>query len=451
MKRRNFLAAGASLPFLTSGPLANLYGFEPTLVSSLETAFSPSSESNERFLLDLQRRCYQYFLDASHPKTHLVADRGATDGSWFSSHASSAACGFAMAAHCVAAQAGWVPHGEAAERVRLTLQSLLEVAEHKNGFVYHFFDSATGRRGLQSEVSSIDTALMLTGAMTASTTFAEDARIVELSDELYRRVDWRWMLGSNDLLHMGWTPEAGMLPYQWDRYSELIILVLMAIGAPASPIPPKCWNAWRREPVLDFQGEGFLSYPPLFVHQYPHAFFDFRDFGSAQDRNFFSNAVHAHRAQIAFMSELGKREPKRFGHYGEDLWGLTSSDSADGYRDWGGPYETGRFEPDRGIDGTIVPSAAAGGLAIVPNEALHTLRFQLQAYGDRIFGRYGFVNAYNPATQWVGRDVIGIDTGISLLMAENLRTGGVWNSFMPHPAAQRAMALTGFSKRLAAS
>ncbi|MGV3485293.1 MAG: glucoamylase family protein [Planctomycetaceae bacterium] len=449
MKRRTFLAAGLSLPFFANR--SNVFGLEPASISSSAPELFSGDQPDEIFLQDLQRRCYQYFLDAAHPKTLLVSDRASTDGSWFSPHASSAACGFAMAAHCVAANAGWSSRGEAAERVRLMLRSLLEVAEHENGFVYHFFDAGTGRRGMQSEVSSIDTALMLTGAMTAATTFSDDPRIVELSDLLYRRVDWQWMLGSNDLLHMGWTPESGMLPYQWDRYSELIILVMMAIGAPSSPIPPRCWNAWRREPVLDFNGEGFLSYPPLFVHQYPFAFFDFRDYTSSHDRNFFRNAVHAHRAQIAFMSELGRREPERFGHYGENLWGLTSSDSADGYRDWGGPYETGRFEPDRGIDGTIVPSAAAGGLAIVPAEAMHTLRYQLQAYGDRIYGRYGFVNAYNPVSNWVGPDVIGIDTGISLLMAENLRTGGVWDAFMQHPAAKRAMAMTGFTKQATAS
>jgi hypothetical protein len=446
MKRRTFLNAGLS--FLAAGTtLRRAYGFEPTLLASLGSSFSPRDESDDHFLQDLQARCYQFFLDAANPKTGFVSDRCATDGSWFSRHASSASCGFGLAAHCVASQAGWLSHDEAAERVRLTLRSLLEVAAHERGFVYHFFDTSTGERALQSEVSSIDTALMLAGAMNAGVTFSNDKQIVEMSEELYRRVDWQWMLGSNDLLHMGWTPEGGMISHQWDRYSELIILVLMAIGAPASPIPPRCWQAWRREPVLDFEGEGFLSYPPLFVHQYPMAFFDFRQYASATDRDFFRNAVSAHRAQIAFMTELGKRDPARFGHYGADLWGLTSSDSADGYRDWGGPYETGRFEPDRGIDGTIVPSAAAGGLAIVPSEALRTLRFQVTQYGERVYGRYGFVNAFNPVTGWVGRDVIGIDTGISLLMAENNRTGGVRNTFMQHPAAQRAMALTGFMRR----
>ncbi len=320
----------------------------------------------------------------------------------------------------------------------------MHLAEHRNGFVYHFFGARDGRRRMDSETSSIDTALMIAGAMCARTTFAENSDITELADQLYARVDWQWMLGENDCLHMGWKPETGMLPYQWDTFSELTILLLIAIGAPKRPIPSRCWDAWRRGPVLNFEGESYLSYPPLFVHQYPAAFFDFRNVRSPSGRDYWKNSVVAHRAQIGFMTELGRRDPGHFGHYSEDLWGLTSSDSASGYRDWGGPFQDNRYEPDRGIDGTIVPSAAGGGLAIVPEQSLRTLRHQRNHFGERVYGRYGFVNAYNPITGWVDPDVIGIDTGITLAMANNLDTGGVWQSFMTHPAAQRGLTLAGF-------
>lgn len=436
MKRRTFLAGGLMLPALT----ANFTHAEPTFVGIP----SPNRPDDQAFLDDLKKRCYRYFLEASHPVTGLVPDRAATDGSWLSPHASSAACGFALASHSVAAKAGWAPRGETADRVRLLLRSLVQLAEHERGFVYHFFSTADGRRMHQCEASSIDTALMLAGSVCAASTFSEDTEIVELADVLYRRVDWQWMLGDNDCLHMGWTPETGMLSSQWDTYSELILLVLMGIGAPQSPIPPRCWNAWRREPVLQHEGESFLGYPPLFVHQYPMAFFDFRNRRSPSGRSYWQNAIRAHRAQIGFMDSLSTAYPREFGHYGQDLWGLTSSDSQQGYRDWGGPYDHGRIEPDRGIDGTVVPSASAGGLAILPKEALHTLRFQRERYGEQIYSRYGFVNAYNPISNWVGTDVIGIDTGITLLMAENLQSEGVWDAFMSHPTSTRALQLAGF-------
>lgn len=448
LTRRKMLAGAVVAPWLAAGLIsqtslsAAMGGFG--LASSPPVDF-PLASDDVTMLDDMQRRNYQFFVDGADPYTGFVPDRGAASGKGFAEHSSSAACGFALAGHAIAARNGWIDRDTAIGRTRRLLDSLVHLAEHERGFVYHFFGRGDGRRRMQCEASSIDTALMIAGAMSAQQTFREDAEIAALSDELYDRVDWQWMLGGNDLMHMGWTPENGRLPYQWDSYSELIILVLLAIGAPNRAIPARCWQAWRREPVLSFGGQGFLSYPPLFVHQYPMAFFDFRSVRSPSGRSYWDNAVVAHRAQIEFMTQLAARYPRRFGHYGRDLWGLTSSDSADGYRDWGGPYQVGRFEPDRGIDGTVVPSAAAGGLAIVPEEALQTLRHQRVHFGGEVYGPYGFVNAYNPARNWVGDDVIGIDTGISMIMADNLRTGGVWNTFMSHPAAARALSLAGFT------
>ena len=434
INRRDLLAAGLSVPL----SLSCLRAF------ASKTSDYKMADHERAFLVDMQRCCYQYFLEASDPTTGLVSDRAATDGRSASPQASIAACGFSLASHAVAAHNQWLPRGEIADHVRLLLRSLVEKADHHEGFLYHFLDRSTGRRMWKSEASTIDTALLVAGAMTVSMVFADDKRIVELADELYRRVDWNWMLGSNDCMHMGWTPERGMIPNQWDRFSELVILVLLAIGAPQRPIPPRCWQAWQRASILTFGEVEYLHYPPLFVHQYPLAFFEMREYRSPGGRNYFENSVTAHLAQIEFLTRLGQKYPQQLGHYSEDFWGLTSSDSESGYRDWGGPYQAGRIEPDRGIDGTLVPSAAAGGLPFVPEQALHTLMLQKSRFDEAIYGRYGFVNAYNPATNWVDSDVIGIDTGITLLMAENLMSGTVWKYFMRHPAAKRSLALAGF-------
>lgn len=399
---------------------------------------------DEVFVRDLQRRCYQYFIDAADRSTGLISDRGSRYGNGFSEHASSSACGFALAGYAIAPGAGLDDYNSARERSRTLLRSLNHLAEHHNGFVYHFIGRGDGGRRMYCEASTVDTALMLAGVMCAEMTFVADGEIVSLCRELMNRTNWQSMLGPDNLMSMGWTPENGMLPYQWDRFSELTILVLMAIGAPRNAIDPVCWQAWRREKVLTYQGKTFLSYPPLFVNQYPMAFFDFRNVRSPHGRDYWDNSVTAHLAQIDFMTRLGQRYPGEMGHFGANLWGLTSSDSVSGYRDWGGPYEDNRYEPDRGIDGTIVPSAAAGGLAIVPEQSLRTLRYQRDHYGDAIYGKYGFANAFNPATGFVSPDVIGIDTGISLLMAENLRSGGVWESFGQHPVAQNALNRAGF-------
>jgi len=451
MKRRLLLAAGATMPLAVADvfrdPRTSVSGSPMT--DGTGRRRSAMDERDAEFLNDLRRRCYRYFEEAADPATGLVADRGRTDGSRFSDHASSAACGFALAAHGIAARSGLVQYDVARSRAGRLLSSLLHVAEHEQGFVYHFVDRAGGRRAMSSEASSIDTALMIAGAMHAAMAFPTDREIASLADALYERVNWRWLLGDNGCLHMGWKPETGRLPYQWDTFSELTILVLLAIGAPSRPIPPRCWNAWRRGPVLHHDGQPFLSYPPLFVHQYPAAFFDFRGLVSPGGRSYWNNAKLAHHAQIEFMKTLARQDPVTMGHYGDDLWGITSSDSIGGYRDWGGPYRDGVATPDRGIDGSLVPSAAGGALAIVPDEALRTMRHQKERFGESVYGRFGFANVINPANGWIGSDVIGIDTGITLLMASNLIDEGVWRPFMRHPAARRAFSLAGFRPAVA--
>jgi hypothetical protein len=175
------------------------------------------------------------------------------------------------------------------------------------------------------------------------------------------------------------------------------------------------------------------SYAPLFVHQYSQSWFDFRN---KRDRytNYFQNSVIATEVHRQFCLELATRYP----HFSDDLWGITASDSRNGYVAWGGPPEMGP------IDGTVVPSAAGGSLAFAPRETLRVLKNMKNRYGDRTWSRYGFINAFNPMTGWYDTDVIGIDTGVMLLMAENLRTGFVWETFGRNPEVQRALKLAGF-------
>ena len=445
--RREFLgSAGAAGIALT----ATDSGWASIGASPLESEPTSNPVSNSIaaetavFIEDLQRRCYRFFLESTHPLTGLVADRARTDGTWRSPYASSATCGFSLVADAIAATSSWGQRELAEQRTEKILDTMLHRVEHERGFFYHFIDATTYRRAFPSEISSIDTAIFVAGAMVASSVFSDNSSIVSLSDQIIDRIDWQWMLNGSDQFSMGWTPEGGFLPTRWDRFSELTLMVLIAIGARDHAVPPACWRAWRRDDVLNHNGQSYLSYPPLFVHQYPQAFFDFRKYVSPSGRSYWNNSVTAHQAQVTYLSKLAQLDPYTFGHYGSELWGLTSSDSSAGYRDWGGPYRVNSVYPERGMDGTIVPSAAAGGLPILPDETLKTLLYQRNQFGDQIYGRYGFVNAYNPRTGWIGSDVIGIDTGISLIMAENFRSGKVWDLFMEHDIARRGFELAGF-------
>lgn len=402
------------------------------------------SPENEVFLEDLQKRTFKYFWEHSDSNTGLTLDRarttGEAHGANHNSHniASIAATGFALSGYCIAADRGWVPAAEVKVRTRKTLDFLANRMENHRGWYYHFVDQKTGERRWNSELSSIDTALLLGGVLTVKNCFGDDREIVANADRIYRRVDFQWMLNGHPyLLSHGWRPERGWIAERWHDYSEQMILYLLAIGSPTTPISERSWYALER-PWKEFEGYRYLaSVSPLFIHQFSHAWVDFRNKRERQAPfvDYFENSVKATRAQRQyFIDVLSKDFPK----YGPDIWGLTASDSARGYIAWGAPPR----EP--AIDGTVVPCAPAGSLMFTPEIALAALKTMKSQYGEKVYGRYGFADAFNPHNGWVNDDVIGIDLGITLISAENLRSGKVWFWFMQNPeirAAMRAVAL----------
>jgi hypothetical protein len=397
------------------------------------------SASDEAFLEDLEHRSFQYFWEQANPRTGLVLDRTRTDGSPADENhrsvASIAATGFGLTTLCVAAERGWVQPGAARERVRNTLRFFAERALQEHGWFYHWLDVSTGERRWKSEVSSIDTALLIAGALTARQYFHDDAEIVRLATKIYERIDFPWMLNSHPtLLAMGWHPETGFLKSRWDDYSEHPVLYLLAIGSPRHPITPQSWYAWKRN-WNHYDGYTYLGKTPLFTYQYSHAWVDFRNRRELKGEHidYFENSVKATLAHRLFCIDLAKE----FSGYGPNMWGISASDSIKGYVSWGGPPR------DPAIDGTVVPYAAAGSLMFIPHLALGTLRTMREKYGENIYGRYGFADAFNPITGWVNPDVIGIDLGITLLSAENARTENVWRWFMRNPEMSRAMGLVG--------
>jgi hypothetical protein len=399
---------------------------------------------DEAFLEDLSRRAFLYFKEHADPQTGLVLDRARAGGEAHdASHhshdiASSAATGFGLTALCVGAERGWMTRAEARGRVAATLRFFAARAPHKNGWFLHWMNKPDGARRWGSEFSSIDTALLLGGVLTARGYFREDAEIQRLAALIYRRVDFRWMLdGHPTLLSHGWKPETGFLKPRWDTYSEHMILQLLAVGSPARPITPRAWRAWGRKRI-SYAGRTYLNDGPLFTHQYSHAWVDFRGWreGWYPFTDYFENSVAATRAHRDFCLSLSGEFPG----YTEDVWGITASDSRKGYVAWGGPPR------DPSIDGTVVPCAAGGSLMFTPDISLRALRAMREKFGERVYGRYGFTDAFNPNDGWTNPDVIGINVGITLLSAENLRTGNVWRWFMSNPEIPRAMRMVGLRK-----
>ncbi|MGE5645951.1 MAG: glucoamylase family protein [Acidobacteriota bacterium] len=387
---------------------------------------------DDRFLEELEHACFLYFWEQADPQTGLVKDRAHARAADNGIVASIAATGFGLTGLCIGQQRGYVSLLEARGRALATLRFLAKKMQTHRGFFYHWANIKTGERIWDSEVSSIDTALLLCGVLTCRQHFRY-AELTRLAYEIYGRADWKWLSEDTSLLPHGWTPEVGFLPYRWDYYSELMMMYLLGLGSFTHPLPVGAWYSWKRT-TFEYDGLRYIgSFAPLFVHQYAQAWFDFR---GKRDRyaNYFRNSAIATEVHRRFCLELAKQFPT----YSDDLWGITSSDSENGYVVWGGPPEIGP------IDGTVVPSATGGSLPFLPQPTLRVLKNIRNRYGERAWCRYGFVNAFNPLRKWYDNDVIGIDTGITLLMAENLRTGFVWKTFMNTPEARRGLERAGF-------
>jgi len=413
-------------------PFASLLSCNGGSQSSQNSGGTPFQGTDAQLLDDLQKGAFQFFWNETNPATGQIKDRAFLNGNDTRTMSSIAATGFGLTALCIGDSRGYANTSDIVTRVRNTLQFILQQMPNVHGFYYHFVDMNTGQRWAQCEVSSIDTSLLLCGVLTAKQYF-QDATIQTLASQIYAQVDWPWMMNGGPTFSMGWLPESGFLAARWEHYCELMMIYLLGIGSTTNPVSAESWNAWTR-PTITYQALTYISgNDPLFTHQYSQAWFDFRNKKDAY-ANYFDNSITATKAHKLFCLSL----KSQFSDYSDDLWGISASDYVKGYTAWGGP------PPQGPLDGSIVPCATGGSLPFVPTDCLRVLRTIRGAYGTKAWGLYSYVDAFNPLTGWYDTDVLGIDLGITMLMAENYRTGLVWNTFMKNPEAQAAMQLVGF-------
>jgi hypothetical protein len=423
------IAQWTSLPGLAQAAAAQQHADrrQPAPVP-VQTVFSPE---DEQFLDDLERKTFLFFWEQANPQTGLIKDRCNVVAGDNSIVASVASTGFGLTAICIAEKRGFISHSDARLRVITTLDFLWKKLPTHRGFFFHFANINTGERVWDSEVSSIDTAILLCGILTCRQHF-HDRDISQLAQAIFDRVDWTWLSEDITLLPMGWTPEFGFLASKWDYYSELMMIYLLGMGSSRHPLRPEAWLAWKRT-TFEYDGLRYIgSFAPLFVHQYSQAWFDFRN---KRDKyaDYFQNSAIATEVHRRFCVELSKTFPD----YSDDLWGITASDSDKGYVIWGGPPAMGP------IDGSVVPAATGGSLPFLPDATMRVLK-NIKNHYPQAWSKYGFVDAFNPLKKWYDTDIVGIDAGITMLMAENVRSAFVWETFMKNPEAQRGMAIAGF-------
>jgi len=417
---------------------------------------------NEQALDQLQRAAFGYFLQAVNPANGLIADTSREN-----SPASIGVVGFALSAYPVAVERGWMQRADAVQRSLATLrffhdsdQSGSPEATGYKGFYYHFLDMRTGARVWLSELSTIDSALLIAGALTAGRYFtantSEETELRKLVETLYLRVDWRWSQGKGATISQGWKPECGFLHYGWDGYNESIVLYVLALGSPTHPLKDDCYEAWTATYQWEnLYGYDFLYAGPLFIHQFSHAWIDFR---GIQDRfmrekrcDYFENSRRATEVQ----REYARRNPHGFAGYDENCWGLTACDGPSnqlpelanerrrlfGYAARGVPYG-----PD---DGTIGGWAALASLPFAPEIALCAAGKMLQRYPEMLYAQQ-YTSSFNPTLAgadrraWVSAGHFGLDQGIVVMMIENHRSQLIWRLMRECPYIGAGLRRAGF-------
>jgi hypothetical protein len=399
---------------------------------------------DEAMLDRLQRAAFGYFERYFNPRNGLIPDTSREH-----SPVSIAVVGFALSAYPVAVTRGWMAREEALRRSLAALrffersdQSGSATATGYKGFYFHFLDLQAGTRVWQSELSMIDSALLLAGALNAAMYFdgdGDDERALrELADLLYRRVDWRWAQDDASTICQGWKPECGFLHYGWEGYSEAIVLYALALGSPTYPIRADCYHAWTATYQWEnLYGEDFLYAGPLFVHQFSHAWIDFRGirdrFMREKRADYFENS----RRAVCIQRKYAWRNPHAFAGYDENGWGLSACDGPSdeqlevdneprrlfGYAARGVPYG-----PD---DGTLSPPAVLASLPFAPGQVLPAVRNLLHRYPE-LLNDDRLSTSVNPSLcdgnghAWISAGHYGLDQGIVLMMIENHRSGLPW-------------------------
>lgn len=429
---------------LLLGLAALLGGCAKSEAPSRAVATARPDARTEELLERESRASFDFFwgeanADAGSAGYGLIADRAPGNPGL----ASVASTGFGLTALPIGAERRWIGRDEARERALGTIDTLLGRAAKEHGFLYHFLNQADGSRAPGSEVSIIDTAIAVNGALVAGVYFGGE--VEAKARALAEQVEWPWFRDpESNRFYMGYSPEEGFSGH-WDFYAEQLVMYILGAGSKTHPVSGDMFYAFQRDKRAYGEGEPFIHswFGSLFTHQFSHAWFDFRGYADREGVDWWANSVAASEASRRYAID----QSGAYRTFGPNAWGLTASDSPDGYNGLFGSPPSGFDDAQHRTDGTVAPAGALGSLPFTPEASLAALAHYMGK--PALWGRYGLADAYNEVAEpfWVDPDVIGIDKGITLLMIENYRTGRVWDWYMQSDIVQAGAAAVGLTAK----
>lgn len=398
-------------------------------------SIDPQTASEDQLLDLVERSAFGYFWNEANPQNGLIKDRCYAFGPDQRKIASIAAVGFGLSAICVADKRGWVSREAAYERVYTTLKFFQRSAQKYNGFFFHYYEMDTGAPLHGCEISSIDTGLLLAGILTVKN-YYKGTEVETMARTLLEQVNWQWMMNNENYLSMAWFPGNRFLPHLWRDYNEAIMLYFFGVGSPTYPIPASVWGSIDREKFKYAGGEFVVAAGEnsLFEHQYPQVWLDLRGLIDQNGVDYFDNSAAATIANRQWCLD----NAKKYKTFAAGFWGLTACDGPNEYVVNGAPYGN--------CDGTVAPTAPIGSIPFTPELAIEQIR-KYFTLNERLWGKYGFVDAFNLDKDWFSSVYIGIDQGPIVLMIENHRTGMIWDLVRDDPMIRMSCDKMGFKKQ----
>jgi len=388
-------------------------------------------ESDWKLLEFLEYRSFLYFMEEQSLRSGLFRD---TSGG---GDASIAATGFGLTCLCLGVENGWISKEDAEARILKCLSTLLTKTERKYGFFYHFLEINTGQRAGESEVSTIDTALLVCGLITAEEYFQGEVK--EKAGEIIKSIEWHKMVSKDHQLYMGWTPEEGMMERTWDYYTdEALIIALIALGSDKK-VPADVFYSFIRNSgkYKDYPEFIYSWQGALFTYQYANLWFNFQNLKDKERINWYENSKKAVRSHIAYCRD----NAEKYRSFNENSWGVSSCNTKDRYTMMMGLSPCGEINPK--FDGTVSIAGSVATVIFTPYEAIEAAKEYYKR--PELWGRYGLKNSFNDDKDWVSELYFGLDRGLLVIAIENFRTGLVWDFFNNAEIVQKGFKRAGLS------
>ena len=407
-----------------------------------------------KYVLKEQEACFNFFWETQQGEDSkgagLIPDRYPSNNL-----ASIASVGFGLAAFPIGVQNGWITFQEGKERAIMTLTNMKKL-DTVEGFYYHFYAEKSGNPASGSEISVIDTAIFVIGAIAAGEYFGDEVRV--LANEIYSSVNWKWYVNpKTNQFYMSYNPKTQKHDGKWDTYGEQLMMYFLGAGTPNEEyrIEKKVYDSFAKIKGTyksTTTGEEYKFYNSwfgsIFTYQFSHSFVDFRNIVDSNGIDWFENSVIATKCARQYCID----NPEGFSvhTHNENAWGLTACDTPTGYSGYLGNNPTGHNHNNQTRnDGTMSLAGSIGSLPFLPKEVQSSVSYYYQFNGGALVGKYGLYDSFNLEKDffWVAQDVIGIDKGIALVMVENYRSGLIWECINNADFMDLAIEVLGFQAK----